>query len=127
VYLKDTEIELLDLLSKGFGYYRNSKPDRSKTVQHMLKMVNAMGVLAAAEKIETLPTKALEQGLREMVEAAERCKVENKRVRELAKQRELDIKRIAKLKAKPLKFDLNQAKEYVKNVEKLKKTEKDAL
>ena len=86
-----------------------------------------MGVLAAAEKIETLPTKALEQGLREMVEAAERCKVENKRVRELAKQRELDIKRIAKLKAKPLKFDLNQAKEYVKNVEKLKKTEKDAL
>jgi len=127
VYLKDAEIELLDILAKGFGYYRNGKPDRSKTIQRMLIMVNSMGVLAVTEKIETLPTKALEQGLREMVEAPERCKVENKRASELAKQRESDIKRIAKLKAKPLKFDLNQAKEYVKNVEKMKKTKKDAL
>ena len=52
-------------------------------------------------------------------------KEEVKKQAEETEQRKSDVERIAKLKAKPQRYDPNQVKEvkeYLKNVEKLKKT-----
>ena len=46
---------------------------------------------------------------------------EVKKHSEETEQRKSDVERIAKLKATPVKFDMKQVKDYVKNVEKLKK------